>query len=74
MGHRPVFVGHSAVDVKAYHMGMTGSSWASTSMCYLSPRYLGGRHLSHNALGDARDQGEIFRAMLTEATPRPPGE
>lgn len=74
LGHNPF--GHTAVDVKAYYMGMTGSSWASTSMRYLSPRYLGGRHLSHNALGDARDQGEIFRAMLAAAasestSPRP---
>jgi DNA polymerase III epsilon subunit-like protein len=66
LGRNPF--GHSAVDVKAYYMGMTGSSWASTSLRHLSPLYLGGRHLSHNALGDARDQGEIFRALLTEAT------
>jgi ribonuclease T len=66
LGRNPF--GHSAVDVKAYYMGMTGSSWASTSLRHLSPLYLGGRHLSHNALGDARDQGEIFRALLAEAT------
>jgi ribonuclease T len=70
LGRNPF--GHSAVDIKAYYMGMTGSSWASTSMRYLSPKYLGGRHLSHNALGDARDQGEIFRALLAEATSAPP--
>lgn len=71
LGRNPF--GHSAVDMKAYYMGMTGSSWASTSMRYLSPRYLGGRPLSHNALGDARDQGEIFSALLAEAkTSAPP--
>lgn len=58
--------GHSALDIKAYYMGKAGSSWAETSMRYLSPRYLGGRHLSHNALGDAKDQAELFRALLSE--------
>lgn len=55
--------GHSALDVKAYYMGMTGGDWASTSMRVLSPLYLQGRPLSHNALGDARDQAELFRRM-----------
>jgi ribonuclease T len=62
--------GHSALDVKAYYMGMTGATWAATSMRHLSPRYLGGRHLTHNALGDARDQAEMFRMMLAEARER----
>lgn len=62
--------GHSALDVKAYYMGMAGATWAQTSMRYLSPRYLGGRHLTHNALGDARDQAELFRALLAEAEDR----
>jgi DNA polymerase III epsilon subunit-like protein len=62
--------GHSALDVKAYYMGMAGATWAETSMRYLSPRYLGGRQLTHNALGDARDQAELFRAVLAEAEER----
>lgn len=62
--------GHSALDVKAYYMGMSGATWAATSMRQLSPRYLGGRQLTHNALGDARDQAEMFRTMMTEARER----
>jgi len=58
--------GHSALDIKAYFMGKTGSSWAETSMRHLSPRYLSGRKLTHNALGDARDQAELFRAIRAE--------
>lgn len=58
--------GHSALDIKAYYMGKTGASWAQTSMKYLSPRYLGGSRLSHNALGDARDQAALFRAILAD--------
>jgi DNA polymerase III epsilon subunit-like protein len=64
LGRNPF--GHSALDIKAYYMGKAGTSWAQTSMRFLSPRYLGGRHLSHNALGDARDQAELFRALLAE--------
>lgn len=58
--------GHSALDIKAYFMGKTGSSWADTSMKQLSPRYLGGSKLSHNALGDARDQAALFRAIVAD--------
>lgn len=68
LGRNPF--GHSALDVKAYYMGMAGVSWAATSMRYLSPRYLGGRHLSHNALGDARDQAELFRLIRAERDAR----
>ena len=62
--------GHSALDMKAYYMGMAGGSWAGTSMRVLSPLYLSGRHLSHNALGDARDQADLFRQVLAEGAER----
>lgn len=65
LGRNPF--GHSAVDVKAYYMGMTGSSWAETSMRHLAPRYLGGTPLSHNALEDARAQARLFDAIRSEA-------
>ena len=39
---------------------------SGTSMRFLSPLYLGGVHLSHNALGDARDQAMIFRSIKAE--------
>ncbi len=55
--------GHSSLDIKAYAMGRRQSTWAQTSMRILSPLYLGGRHLMHNALEDARDQAELFRAL-----------
>lgn len=62
--------GHSALDIKAFYMGLTGVSWTRTSMQYLSARYLEGRKLTHNALQDARDQAEIFAAVLAEAQVR----
>jgi ribonuclease T len=68
LGHNPF--GHSAVDMKAYYMGMTGSTWAQTSMRFLSPHYLSGRFLTHNALGDARDQAELFRSLKAESEAR----
>jgi len=61
--------GHSALDIKAFYMGMTGSCWHETSMSNVTRHYFGERHLSHHALQDALDQAELFRLMLAE-TPR----
>jgi DNA polymerase III epsilon subunit-like protein len=65
LGRNPF--GTSALDVKAYYMGQAGVTWARTSMRYLSPLYLSGRQLTHNALADARDQAELFRALQAKA-------
>lgn len=70
LGRNPF--GHAALDIKAYYMGLADSTWAETSMRFLSPLYLGGRHLEHNALSDARDQAELFRALRAEAHSRRP--
>ncbi|HWH96857.1 MAG TPA: 3'-5' exonuclease [Pseudolysinimonas sp.] len=59
--------GHGGLDIKSYYVGMMGSTWEQTSMKHLSPKYLDGRPLSHNALGDARDQAELFRAISADA-------
>lgn len=59
--------GHSAIDIKAFYMGLTGTRWALTSMRYMAERYLDGRKLTHNALSDAQDQAEIFTHILREA-------
>lgn len=62
--------GHAALDVKAYAMGRTGSTWAETSMRFLGPRYLGDGHgLSHHALADAQDQAALFRALIDTGAP-----
>lgn len=65
LGRNPF--GHSALDIKAYYMGLQGCTWEETSMRYLAPRYLGERVLTHHALRDALDQAEIFEKMLEEA-------
>lgn len=64
LGRNPF--GHAALDIKAFYMGVTGVSWAETSMRTIGARYLGERTLSHHALRDAMDQAEIFRKLLEE--------
>jgi ribonuclease T len=68
LGRNPF--GHSAIDIKSLYMGVAGSTWAKTSLKYLSPLYLDGSKLSHNALGDAKVQAEVFRAVRAESTRR----
>jgi DNA polymerase III epsilon subunit-like protein len=68
LGRNPF--GHSALDIKAYYLGYAGGTWAGTSMRVLSPLYLGGQHLTHNALGDARDQAELFRRVRADVEKR----
>jgi ribonuclease T len=65
LGRNPF--GHSAMDIKSYYLGMAGGSWAETSLRFLSPRYLDGRPLSHNALGDAQDQAALYTAIARDA-------
>lgn len=59
--------GHSALDIKAYYLGVTGSRWPATSMPFVSERYGLDISLTHNALDDARDQAALFRAVRAEA-------
>jgi len=59
--------GYSALDIKAYYLGVTGSSWPATSMAFVSERYGLDISLTHNALDDARDQAALFRAVRAEA-------
>lgn len=68
LGRNPF--GHSALDIKAFYLGYAGGTWAGTSMRVLSPLYLGGQHLTHNALGDARDQANLFRQIKAQADAR----
>jgi DNA polymerase III epsilon subunit-like protein len=68
LGHNPF--GHTALDIKAYFMGLNGVSWFETSMAHISRYYQGDRQLTHHALRDALDQAEIFNLMLAEAESR----
>lgn len=65
LGRNPF--GHAALDMKAFYMGLHGSSWKDTAMSNVAVDYLGGKKISHNALEDACDQAEIFSRMYHQA-------
>ena len=68
LGRNPF--GHSALDIKAFYLGVTGSTWAGTSMNFVAERYGLSITLTHNALDDARDQAALFRAVRDELAAR----
>lgn len=71
LGRNPF--GHSALDAKAFYMGLTGAPWSEATVRHIAARYLDGRPLTHNALQDAQDQAEMFRKMVAEAAARAAG-
>ena len=58
--------GHSALDIKALYMGLTGAPWRETYLELLAKRYDLHLELTHNALQDALDQAQVFRRLLAE--------
>jgi DNA polymerase III epsilon subunit-like protein len=69
LGRNPF--GHTALDLKAYYMGLTGGGWSDTTKRGLAKRYPDHPQLTHNALQDAIDQAALFRRMRAEQ-PRAP--
>lgn len=65
LGYNPF--GHSAIDMKAYYMGLTGCRWSQTTMNKVSNRFLKKGPLSHHALEDALLQADLFVQMVAEA-------
>lgn len=65
LGHNPF--GHAALDIKAFYMGLHGSSWRDTAMNNVALHYLEGKKISHNALEDARDQAQLFSRLYSRA-------
>ena len=64
LGHNPF--GYSALDIKAYYMGLCQISWSDTSFRKIAAVYGEKDHLNHNALEDAVDQARLFQWMLLE--------
>lgn len=64
MGTNPF--GHSALDMKAYFMALTGVTWSQTSLRDVAKYYGRTVQLTHNALQDAQDQAVFFALMLKE--------
>ncbi len=62
LGHNPF--GHSALDIKALYMGITGVGWEETNHNAISQQLGLPPHLGHHALQDALDQAIIFRKIL----------
>jgi ribonuclease T len=59
--------GFSALDIKAFYMGMMGTSWTGTSKRRIDHRFLPHRPHTHHALDDAIRQAEAFERMLARA-------
>lgn len=55
--------GFTALDIKAYYMGVTGSSWRDTRSSAMSNRLRSMHSGNHNALQDAVYQAELFRLV-----------
>lgn len=63
LGENPF--GFSALDVKAYYMGLSGCRWGETTSRQLPPAFQPTETVaSHNALLDAQAQAEIFAKLL----------
>jgi len=62
LGRNPF--GHSALDIKAFYMGISGVSWDKTSMREVIHHFSGQSLLTHHALQDALDQADLFQKML----------
>ncbi len=58
--------GHSAIDIKALYMGVTGAAWPETSFRHMAERYGVTVTLPHHALEDAVIQAALFRQILDE--------
>lgn len=64
LGHNPF--GHTAIDMKAYYMGLKGIPWGEATMKAISHKYFGDFSFTHHALQDALHQAELFKMMLKE--------
>jgi DNA polymerase III epsilon subunit-like protein len=58
--------GISGLDIKAYYMAALGKRrWADTTKRRFDKRFLPNAPHTHNALEDAREQGEIFEKLFS---------
>lgn len=66
--------GHSAIDIRAFYMGLIGCAWEETSMLYLSSMFPKRQELPHDALADARLQASLFGKLLAQSRGEVVGE
>ena len=55
--------GHTALDIKAMYFGAAGCTWDETRSSQMAMHLQPVSRNSHNALGDARHQAELFRLI-----------
>lgn len=67
LNHNPF--GFSAIDIKAYYMGLSGCSWSETTSRQLPEQFQPNHPQTHNALDDAIAQAEIFQKLLAADRP-----
>lgn len=58
--------GFSALDIKAYYMGVSGRAWGETTSSQLPQHLRHDQPLTHHALEDARAQARLFQKLLNE--------
>ncbi|WOH52967.1 MULTISPECIES: 3'-5' exonuclease [unclassified Bradyrhizobium] len=61
LGRNPF--GFTALDIKAYYMGATGSTWRDTRSSAIDAKLNPKSKSDHNALHDAQYQAELFRLI-----------
>ncbi len=71
LGENPF--GFGALDIKAYYMGLSGCAWAETTSSQLPREFQPDQQPTHNALDDARAQGEVFGKLLKASDERAGG-
>jgi DNA polymerase III epsilon subunit-like protein len=62
LGRNPF--GFTALDIKAFYMGLSGCDWSETSSSKLPAIFKPADHLEHNSLSDAQAQAGVFAKML----------
>lgn len=62
--------GVSPLDIKAYFMGLKGSSWEDTRSSRIPDAFKGTAVQTHNALDDAKSQAQMFEKMLRDTQRR----
>jgi DNA polymerase III epsilon subunit-like protein len=68
LGENPF--GFAALDIKAYYMGLSGCMWAQTTSSKLPVEFQPSQPPTHNALDDAKAQGEMFERLLGASAER----
>lgn len=60
--------GHTALDIKAYYMGVTGCRWSEATSSAMSRVLKPQLAPNHQALQDARFQAELYRLIRSRAS------